>query len=147
MFDRRLERKIDHQTEEIEELERGQEELLRLLRPRLSFIKITFGGNMAQGPATLTIGDKKKATVLGFDQNGAAWTGAIPPVTYSIDNAALDSSTPDATNGDDLVSLAVGVANLTASLTTAEGKALSDTEQITNVAAAPVLSSIKIDIS
>lgn len=100
------------------------------------------------GPVTFTAkGQTSKATVKGFDQFGAPWTGTLPSVTYSIDNATLDSSMPDASNGDDLVSLAAGVANLTASLTSAEGVALSDTETVTNVFAAPVLSSVKIDFT
>ncbi len=102
---------------------------------------------MSQGPVTLTVGQKTKATVLGFDQNGAPFAGTIPPITYTIDNSTLDSSTPDGANGDDIVSLGAGTANLTASLTTAEGVALQDTETITNVAQAPVLSSVKIDFS
>ncbi len=124
------------------------EEIEQAVSPKLAFIKITFqGDSMALGPVKLTVGQKTKATILGFDQTGAAWTGAIPPATYSIDNSAVDSSTPDASNGDDIVSLADGVANLTASLTSAEGVALSDTETITNTAVVPVLSSVKIDFT
>ena len=127
-----------------------ENEILTRLSPHLAYIKVRFtlGGHMAEGPVTATVGQSFKATVDGFDQFGAPWTGAVPPVSYSIDNPALDSSTPESDNfTDDLVSLGAGTANLTASLTTAEGKVLSDTETITNVAAAPVLSSIKINFS
>lgn len=135
----------------------AEDEILARTKPRLVCIKIKFRRPsktklgetiMAEGPLTITVGQSTKATVDGFDQNGAPWTGAIPPVTYSIDNSTLDSSTPESDNfTDDIVSLAAGTANLTASLTTVEGKALTDTETITNVAQAPVLSSIKINFS
>jgi hypothetical protein len=133
----------------LKHIEEDLDELVAQGKKRLSFIKIAFaiGGRMAQGPVTLSVGQSTKATVVGFDQNGAVFTGTIPPVTYTLDNPALDSSTPDGANGDDIVSLAAGVANLTASLTTAEGMALSDTETITNTAIVQVLSSIKIDFA
>jgi hypothetical protein len=137
-------RQIEEDADEQVRLDR--EILARLGPPKLSFIKIKFGGTM-QGPVTLTVGQKTKATVVGFDQNGAVFTGTIPPVTYTLDNPAFDSSTPDGSNGDDIVSLAAGVANLTAALTTAEGVALTDTETITNTAVVQKLSSIKIDFS
>jgi hypothetical protein len=134
------------QSEEVEFLRDIKQELGPKI---LSFIKIAFstGGSMALGPVLMNVGQKTKATVKGFDQNGAPFSGTIPPATYAIDNAAFDSSTPDGTNGDDLVSLSAGVANLTASLTSAEGLALTDTETVTNSAVVPVLSSIKIDFS
>ena len=130
----------------LREIEEDLDEIRDELKPRLSYIKIEFGGNMV-GPVKLTVGQKTKATVVGFDQAGAPFLGTIPPVTYALDNTALDSSTPDGANGDDIVSLSAGVANLTASLTTAEGTALQDSETITNVAVAQILSSIKIDFS
>lgn len=132
--------------------ERQEIALLRQIRDRLptpsklSSIKIRFGGNML-GPVTLTVGQKTKATVVGFDQFGAPFTGPIPTPTFALDNTTLDSGTDDGAGGFDVTSLAAGVANLTASLTTAEGTALSDTETITNVAIVPVLSSIKVDFS
>ena len=147
-----------HDREEVKilrEIEEDEDEEVRLLRQirdelkrRLSSIKIKFsGGNMAVGPVTLTVGQKTKATVVGFDQFGAPFTGPIPTPTFSLDNTTLDSGTADGVGGFDITSLAAGVANLTASLTTAEGVALSDTETITNTAVVSVLSSIKVDFS
>lgn len=114
---------------------------------RLSSIKIKFGGNMAVGPVTLTVGQKTKATVAGFDQFGAPFNGPIPTPTFSLDNTTLDSGTDDGAGGFDVTSLSAGVANLTVTLTSAEGTALTDTETITNVAVQQILSSIKIDFS
>ena len=104
---------------------------------------------MAEGPVTLTVGQVTVASIDAFDQNGAPFTGAVPTPVWSIDNAALDSIAADSTNAanEDVTSLAVGVANLTAIVTTAAGTVLSDTESITNVAQAPVLSSIKINFA
>ncbi|MBO0887487.1 hypothetical protein J2P12_00140 [Candidatus Bathyarchaeota archaeon] len=112
----------------------------------LSFIKVKFGGAM-QGPVTLNVGQKTKATVVGFDQNGAPFTGPLPTPSFSIDNTSLNSGSDDGSGGFDVTSLAAGVANLTATLTTAEGIQLTDTETITNIAVVQKLSSIKIDFS
>jgi len=133
--------------------ERQEILLLKQIRDRLptpsqlSSIKIRFGGIMAVGPVTLTVGQRTKATVVGFDQFGAPFTGSIPAASFSLDNTTLDSGTDDGAGGFDITSLAAGVANLTAVLTTAEGIGLQDTETITNVAIVPVLSSIKLDFS
>lgn len=124
---------------------RDERELLTEIRnelaPKLSFIKIAFGGSMP-GPVTLTVGQSVTATVQGFDQNGAPFAidFTANPVVWSIDDATLDSSTPQADQSDLLMSLAAGTANLTA---TCAG--LTDTEQVINVAAPPKLSSIKIN--
>lgn len=132
--------------------ERQEILLLKQIRDRLptpsqlSSIKIRFGGIMA-GPVTLTVGQKTKATVVGFDQFGAPFNGTLPPASFSLDNTTLDSGTSDGAGGFDITSLAAGVANLTAALSTAEGIGLQDTETITNVAIVPVLSSIKLDFS
>ena len=93
------------------------------------------------GPVTLTVGDKTTAEVLGFDQNGAPMTlPAGTVVTFTVDNPALAASTPNADElTDAIVALAPGVANLTATI-----GSLTDTEVVTVLAAAPVLSSIKI---
>jgi hypothetical protein len=143
----------DREGEEIERLKRIEKKedrelaLLELiesqLKPRPTFIKIQFGGTMP-GPVTLNVGQKTTATVQGFDQNGAPFAidFTANPVTWTIDNASLDSSTPQPDQSDLIVSLAAGVANLTA---TCAG--LTDTETITNVAVAPILSSIKINFS
>jgi hypothetical protein len=104
---------------------------------------------MAEGPVTLTVGQRTVASVDGFDQNGQPFTGTIPTPTWSIDNATFDSINPDTANpaNEDVASLAAGVANLTATVVTAQGTTLTDTEVITNLAAAAVLSSIKINFS
>lgn len=100
------------------------------------------------GPVTLTsVGQTVTAVVLGFDQFGQPWTEPLPPVSFSIDNPAIATSTPSADGVTDIIeAVADGTANLTASLTTAEGVALTDTETVTVAIAppAPVLSSIKI---
>ena len=104
---------------------------------------------MAEGPVTLTVGQVTVASVDGYDQNGAPFTGTIPTPVWSIDNAALDSIAADSNNAanEDVTSLAAGTANLTATVTTAAGTTLTDTETITNLAEAPVLSSIKINFA
>jgi hypothetical protein len=78
--------------------------------------------------------------------------GFVPPnITFLIDNPALASSTPNADNQTDVVTyVSAGVANLTASCTSAEGLALTDTETVTCspvVVPPPVLSSIKINFT
>lgn len=148
----------DHEIKLLKQIEGTDEaiktevdELVSSLKPKLSFIKIKFTRSniMAEGPVTLSIGQKTIASIDGFDQNGAAWTGAIPTPTWAIDDATLDTIAADPSNpaNEDVTALAAGTANLTASLTTAEGKSLTDTEAVTNLAAAPVLSSIKINFS
>lgn len=133
--------------------ERQEIALLRQIRDKLptpaklSSIKIRFGGSKMVGPVTLSVGQKTKATVAGFDQFGAPFTGPLPTATFTLDNPTLDSGVDDGAGGFDVTSLAAGVANLTVALTTAEGTALTDTETITNVAVQQVLSSIKIDFS
>lgn len=104
---------------------------------------------MAEGPVTLTVGQVTVASLDGFDQNGNPFTGAIPTPVWSIDQPTLDSIAADATNAanEDVTSLAVGVANLTATVTLASGLNLSDTESVTNIAVSPVLSSIKINFA
>jgi hypothetical protein len=124
--------------------------LLKQIRDRLpvpgklSFIKLAFGGDMAVGPVTLTVGQKTTATVLGFDQNGApiAIDFTANPVTWTLDNTTLDSSTPQPDQSDVVASLAAGTANLSAACA-----GFTDTEQVINVAQAPVLSSIKINFA
>lgn len=105
-----------------------------------------------EGAVTLTTaGQQATASILGFDQFGNPWTGAIPPVSYSIDDSTIATSTPNADGVTDVVAaVANGTANLTANLTTVEGLALTDTEQVIVALASapppptPVLSSIKI---
>ena len=102
---------------------------------------------------TLASGQSVVASVLYFDQTGAAMpTGFVPPaVTFTIDNPAIATSTPNADGQTDVVAyVSAGVANLTASVTSAEGLALTDTEAVTCspvVLPPPVLSSIKVDFA
>lgn len=142
-----LEREAVTVLKKIEQVEEQIEQDLHPRKSELTHVQLAFGGTIMQGPLNINVGQKTKATVLGFDQNGAAFTGVIPAATYTIDNSALDSSTADGANGSDIVSLAAGTANLSVSLTSAEGLALSDTAQIINAATAQVLSSVKLDFS
>lgn len=135
----------------------------RLEAPKLYSIKIVFTALSTQkgvspmatvGPVTLTTaGQVVTASIAGFDQLGNPWTGTIPPVTYAIDNSAIATSVPNADDLTDAVTaVSNGVANLTASLTSAEGLALTDTESITVAIPVvppptPVLSSIKIQFA
>jgi len=149
---------MSHRRVTITELLEQQNLLLRQIRDalghdclRLTSIKIRFGGTMPEGPVTLNVGQSTTASVDGFDQFGNPWTGAIPTVTYSIDNSTIASSTPNPDNLTDVVvGLAAGTANLTATLTTAEGLSLSDTQSVTVNSVpppVPVLSSIKLNFS
>lgn len=128
-------------------------EIARDLKPKLAFIKLAFGGIMAQGPVTLSQGQSTTATILYFDQTGAPMpAGFVPPaVTFTIDNPSFASSTPGSDGQSDVVAyVAAGVANLTASVTSAEGLSLSDVETVTCtpvVLPPPALSSIKVDFS
>lgn len=166
LFERliRGQEKLDHALiHGLERLDRKLEKIEREIGhdvPRLFNVKIAFTATSTQlgvntmatqGPVTLTAaGQVVTASINGFDQFGNAWTGTIPPVTFTIDNAAFATSVPNADGITDTVTaVATGVANLTASLTTAEGLALTDTETVTvNIPVVPppvaVLSSIKI---
>ena len=137
---------IGSEVREIRELRKDTgllREIAGDLKPKLSFIKIVIGDAMPVGPATLAIGDKKVVSVQGFDQNGAAFAidFTANPVAFSDDNQAAVADTPGSTVTDPITALAAGVANITA---TCAG--FSDTEAVTVLAAAPVLSSIKISI-
>lgn len=70
---------------------------------------------MPVGPATLTVGDVKTATVLGFDQNGQPFPidFSANPVSWSDDNTAAVAET-QAPDKDTLLAAAPGSANLTA---------------------------------
>lgn len=124
-------------------------------RPQLTGIKIRFTtkGNFMEGPVTLQQGQSTIASIDYFDQTGAPMpAGFVPPnISYSIDNSAIASSTPNPDNQTDVVAyVTAGVANLTASCTSAEGLALTDTETVTCspvVLPPPVLSSIKINFA
>jgi hypothetical protein len=101
------------------------------------------------GPITLTTaGAIAVASVLGFDQFGNPFTGTMPVASYSSDDTAGDIVTFDPSTGL-VTAVGNGVANITASLTTAEGEALTDTEAVTVALSGggggtPVLSSIKV---
>jgi hypothetical protein len=150
----------------LRELLRVTKEIHHELVPHLENIEIVFKiqnstetGETAMaapvaGPVILTsAGETATASILGFDQFGNPWTGIIPPVTYvSSDTAgAIIKSVPNADGVTDVVTaVGNGVANLTATLSTAEGLSLTDTESVTVALATapppptPVLSSIKI---
>ena len=154
----------NHQLEELIELSEIQiqqnSRILRLLcliakedePPFLNAVKIQFskGTPMPIGPVTLsTVGQQVTASVVGFDQNGQPWTGAMPTATLVSDDSAQAIVTFDPATGL-TTAVANGVANITGSLTTAEGKALSDTETITVAVGgggSPVLSSIKVNFA
>lgn len=101
------------------------------------------------GPVTLTsAGQQVTASVLGYDQFGQPFTGAMPAATLSSDDTASAIVTFDPATGL-TTAVANGVANITATLTTAEGLSLTDTEAVTVAIPVvppptPVLSSIKV---
>jgi hypothetical protein len=119
--------------------------------PKLTSIQIAFQGvhMPTAGPVTLTTaGQVVTASVLGFDQFGAPFTGTLPAATFTSSDTASAIVTFDPTTGL-TTAVANGVANITATLTTAEGLALTDTEAVTvaiPVVPPPtaVLSSIKV---
>ena len=105
--------------------------------------------NPVAGPITLVaVGQQVTASVLGFDQFGQPFTGPIPTPTFSSDDTSGAIVTFDPSTGL-VTDVANGVANITASLTTAEGLVLTDTEAVTvanpiTPPPTPVLSSIKV---
>jgi hypothetical protein len=131
---------------------------LRIIRrevapPQLTTIIISFSkgnpmGTPVAGPITLTTaGQTVTASVLGFDQNGAPFTGPIPTPTFSSSDTAGAVITFDPATGL-VTAVANGVANITASLTTAAGLALTDTEAVTVAigggGGTPILTTIKV---
>lgn len=139
-----------HLNQEVHELRKY------FTRPHLTSIRLTFSKGRhhmpTQGPVTLASGQSAVATVLYFDQTGAPMpVSFVPPaVTFAIDNSAIASSTPIDGQSDTVAYVSAGVANLTASVTSAEGLALADSETVTCspvVLPPPVLSSIKIAFS
>ncbi len=118
--------------------------------PKLTAISVAFrkGHHMpaTPGPVTLTqVGQTVVASVLGFDQFGQPFTGQIPTPVLSSDDTSSAIVTFDPVSGQ-TVAVADGVANITATLTTAEGSELTDTESVTVAitVSVPVLSSIKV---
>lgn len=98
---------------------------------------------MPVGPLTISVGQSYVASVVGFDQNGAAFSGPIPAATFAVADSTVASIDPTAGTG---AGLAGGVTGVSASLTSAEGLALTDTETLTVTAVVPVLSSIKVSL-
>lgn len=135
------------------------------LKPRLARIEVVYNERptcrstepgekeMAPtaGPVTLTTaGQKTTASVLGFDQNGQPMpsTFSMPLAAWTIDDTsgAVVSSIDNGDGTDTVTAVANGNVNLTASLTTAEGLALTASQAVTVLiaAVAPVLSSIQV---
>lgn len=154
-----MSRRVLRHTSPIErEILREDQEILHELReikhelkPHLASIKIKLtGDSMATvGPVTLTsVGQTVTASVVGFDQFGQPFTGTIPTPTFASDDTPSAIVTLDPSTGL-VTDVANGVANITATLTTAEGLSLSDTETVTvanpvTPPPTPVLSSIKV---
>ncbi len=150
--------RYDREGEELDILKKIEEtdqhiandldKIVGFLKPRPTFIKIKFGGNMP-GPVTLVVGQKTTASVAVFDQNGVDMTAnynfTTNPITWTLDNTTFDSQSdnaPDTTNSDVITSLAVGTSNLTAVT-----GGLQDIEQVINQAQAQVPTSVKINFS
>ncbi len=145
-------RKIEHDL-------RKENAILRDIRdelkphPHLSSIEIAFTRrtHMATvGPVTLEQGQSAIASLVYKDQFGQPMpdTFVPPPASYTIDNPAIASSTPDADGQHDVVAwVSGGAANLSASVLGPAGANLTDTKTVTcvpPVVDAPVLSSIEI---
>jgi len=95
-------------------------------------------------PIVLTqAGQMVVAEVIGYDQFGQQWSGA--PFDWMLTNDNEAAATLDAQTGI-VTAVADGVANITGTVTTAEGTTLTDTEPVTVsiAAAAPVLSTVKV---
>lgn len=146
----------DRLLDEILEQQRETNRLLRRLvkdeEPSvvLTRIKIQFQGAImatpVAGPVTLTaVGQTVTASVLGFDQFGNPFTGTVPTPTFTASDTTGAIATFDPATGL-VTAVANGVDSITASLTTAEGLALSDTEAVTVAipVVAPVLTTIKV---
>jgi len=144
---------LGHILHEVREILHEVREIRReVAPPQLFNIKIMFfeGERMSTaGPITLTtVGQTATAVVLGFDQFGEPFTGTIPTPTFSVDDTDGLVATFDPATGQ-VTAVANGVINVTATLTTAEGVTLTDTEAVTVAIPVvppptPVLSSIKV---
>lgn len=112
--------------------------------PHLASVHISLQGVTMANPITLNVGDAKVATVAGFDQFGQPFPldFTATPVSWTVDNAAVVSSTPAADGSDAISAVAAGSANLSAVVA-----GLSDSLAITVVQPAPVLTSVKISIA
>jgi len=140
----------------VEDLESEITELLPLTSIKIQFQRINAmstapsGPTPVAGPVTLTaVGQQVVASVLGFDQFGNPFTGTIPAATFTASDTAGAIATFDFTSNT-VTAVGNGVDNITASLVTAEGLTLSDTEAVTVALTStpppptPVLSSIKV---
>ena len=151
----------NHQLARLIELAEAQLRYLRVIAaevapPVLTSIEIQFSKGIntmpTAGPVTLTaVGQQVTASVLGYDQFGQPFTGTMPTATLSSDDTAQAIVTFDPTTGL-TTAVANGVANISATLTTAEGPSLSDTEDVIVAIPivpppTPVLSSIKVAFS
>ena len=100
---------------------------------------------MAGNPLTLNVGQTSTATVVGFDQFGNPFPidFTVNPPAWTIDNAAVsiaaNATVPTSEDVKGVSATGATPANLTV---TCAG--LSDTEQITVLAPAPVLTSLKV---
>lgn len=140
--------------EELLQVSKRSEHDLRIIArevapPKLTAVKIQFskGSSMATvGPVTLTaVGQSVTASVVGFDQFGNPFTGTIPTATLTASDTTGAIATFDPATGL-VTAVANGVDNITATVTSAEGLVLTDTEAVTVAipTVTPVLSSIKI---
>jgi hypothetical protein len=139
----------------VEDLEAEVAELLPLTSIKIQFTRINAMSTSPSGPApvagpvTLTaVGQQVVASVLGFDQFGNPFTGTMPAATLSASDTAGTIASFDPVSGT-VTAVANGVDNITASLTSAEGLALTDTEAVTvaipvTPPPTPVLSSVKV---
>ena len=117
----------NHQLSRLIELAEANLRLLRVIvgelaPPKLTSIQLSFkGASMATaGPVTLTsVGQTVTASVIGYDQFGNVFTGTIPTPTFTSSDTAQAVVTFDPTTGL-TTAVASGVANITATLTTAE---------------------------
>lgn len=116
-------------------------QIIQHFRPRLSSVRLSIGGSMAD-PITLNVGDIKKATLQGFDQFGQSIALDPASISYSDDNPAVVSSSPQADGSDDLVALTAGVANIAGS-----SGGFSDSIAITVAQPAPKLASVKLVVA
>jgi len=100
-----------------------------------------------QQGASLTIGQMVVASVVGYDQFGNVFTGAMPTPAWSIDNPQVASIVPDSTTptSEDVTGVSAGSANLTAGVAGPGGSTLTATAPITvSASSQPVLTSIQI---
>lgn len=140
-----LDRRILAEVHELRhELRRDVQEILDLLRPRLSSLVISFDGGIM--PATLTVGQVTTASVQGFDQFNQPFPidfTANPP-SWSIDQPTVASIAPNSAtpSSEDVTGVAAGTATLSVACA---GLTTSDTVTVT--APAPVLTSLKINFT